>query len=318
MARILYVLWSGGGITGGQKVIIRHVEALRDMGFDAYCYLTAQAPGQIEHAAPMIRGAIHDDDVVVVPDDTADVLRQCAQNPWRSVIIAQNPYIMSAIGLDGLDLLAASRPLTFMAVSEGLGRTLSRIYPSATIEIVRCFADERRFRGPSVKRRAIAFTPKKRPLEADAIKGLFKRLHRPYENFAWTRIEKATEQETASAFAESAVFLSLSRLESVGMTTLEAMASGCLCAGFLGVGGQEYATPDNGFWVANEDCEAAVDALAEACRVALAGGPERHRRLEAGYETARQWSYASFRRQLEEMWMRIAPDARLQSTPLDA
>jgi glycosyltransferase involved in cell wall biosynthesis len=101
------------------------------------------------------------------------------------------------------------------------------------------------------------------------------------------------------------------------MTTLEAMAAGALCAGFTGIGGLEYATPENGFWVAEDDCEAAADALAEACAIATSGGPELARRLEAGYETARQWSYAAFLRQLEETWMRLAPDARLKSGPLD-
>lgn len=318
MAKIYYVLWSTGGITGGLKMMIRHVETLRELGFDAYCYIASEEPRQVEHRAPMVRGAVGPNDVVVIPDDANDVLRQCARKPWRPVVIAQNPYLMSALGLEGIDALATAHPLSFMGVSDGLGRTLNRLYPAATVETVRCFADERVFRPPTAKRRAIAFTPKKRPLEAGAIEGLFKRLHRGYDNFGWTRVENATERETAAAFADSAVFLSLNRLESVGMTTLEAMASGCICAGFLGVGGREYATPDNGFWVPDEDCEAAADALAEACAVALEGGPQRARRLEAGYETARQWSYAAFRRQLEETWMRIAPDARLQTTPLDA
>jgi|KBSSwiStaDraftv2_1062776.scaffolds.fasta_scaffold47597_3 hypothetical protein len=318
MARIFYVLWSTGGITGGQKMIIRHVETLRELGFDAYVYATSGVPEQLDHRAPVVRGAgVRAGDVVVAPDDGEEILQQCAAKAWRPVVIAQNPYLMSRYGLNAIEAVAGAHPLTFIAVSEGLGRTLKRMFPAADVEVVRCFADERRFRSPTAKRRAIAYTPKKRLLEAGAIEGFFKRLHPQHANFAWNRIEKLSERETAEAFAASAVFLSLNRLESVGMTTLEAMASGCICAGFLGVGGREYATPDNGFWVPDDDCEAAADALAEACAVALQGGPERQRRLEAGYETARQWTYAGFRRQLEETWMRIAPDTRLQTTPLD-
>jgi glycosyltransferase involved in cell wall biosynthesis len=97
------------------------------------------------------------------------------------------------------------------------------------------------------------------------------------------------------------------------MTTLEAMASGCLCAGFTGIGGDEYATPDNGFWAPEDDCEAAADALAEAAAVAAEGGAELARRLEAGFETARAWSYAVFLQRLETVWMGIAPEARTRT-----
>ena len=319
MARILYVLWSTGGVTGGQKMIIRHVETLRDLGFDAVCYVSNRAPTLLEHRAPIVvRGPVMPDDIVVVPDDANETLRQCSQKPWRTVVFAQNPYFMAAMGLEGVDLLASTRPLTVMAVSDGLKRTLKRLYPAAAVEVVRCFADERLFGPARDKRRAVAYTPLKRKLEADAIVAMFKRLHRGHAGFGWAPVESATERVTADTFAAASVVLSLNRLESVGMTTLEAMASGCVCAGFRGVGGGEYATPDNGFWVPEDDCEAAVDALAEACAVVSEGGAALARRLEAGYETARLWSYAAFRGQLEATWMRIAPDARLQSTALDA
>ena len=52
----------------------------------------------------------------------------------------------------------------------------------------------------------------------------------------------------ARVFGESALFLSLSRFESLGLTTLEALASGCIVAGFTGFGGRDYATACNGWW----------------------------------------------------------------------
>ncbi len=94
------------------------------------------------------------------------------------------------------------------------------------------------------------------------------------------------------------------------MATLEAMASGCVCAGFTGVGGQEYATPENGFWAPEDDCEAAVDALAQAADLVKTGGPPLARLVEAARETARHWSYAVFRPALEDFWHRFAPEAR--------
>lgn len=317
MPKIYYVVHSSGGITGGQKMAIRHVEALRDLGFDAYCYVANTTPGGLVHRAPLVKGHIAAGSIVVTPDDSHDVFQQCAGKAWRLVVFAQNPYYMAARGLAGIDLVAGSGPPTFLTVGERFAATIARLYPTAQVELVRCFADERVFRPASSKVASIAYTPRKRKTEARAITALLRRLHPRHVDYRWIHVENATEGQTAEAFARSAVFLSLSRLESVGMTTLEAMASGCVCAGFTGIGGLEYATPDNGFWAPEDDCEAAADALARACDVTSTGGAALASRLEAGYETARQWSYAAFVRDLEESWMRLAPEARLKSGPLD-
>ncbi len=313
MARILYILSSGGGLTGGQKMIVRHVEALCELGFDAACYVTNKEPGLIEHSAPVVNGRVAPEDTVVVADDAQATLQQCAGAPWRSVVFVQNPYHMARLGLEGIDALAAAGKLRFLSVAPRLSTTLRRLHPEAPIDLVQCFADERRFSERGPKQAQIAYTPRKRPLEAAAIKGFFQHLHPAHRPLPWVEVQNAAETDVAAAFAASSLFLSLSRLESVGMTTLEAMASGCLCAGFTGIGGDEYATPDNGFWAPEDDCEAAADALAEAAAVAAEGGAELARRLEAGFETARAWSYAVFLQRLETVWMGIAPEARTRT-----
>lgn len=313
MARILYILSSGGGLTGGQKMIVRHVEALCELGFDAACYVTNKEPGLIEHSAPVVNGRVAPEDIVVVADDAQATLQQCAAAPWRSVVFVQNPYHMARLGLEGIDALAAAGKLRFLSVAPRLSTTLRRLHPEAPIDLVQCFADERRFSERGPKQAQIAYTPRKRPLEAAAIKGFFQHLHPAHRPLPWVEVQNAAETDVAAAFAASSLFLSLSRLESVGMTTLEAMASGCLCAGFTGIGGDEYATPDNGFWAPEDDCEAAADALAEAAAVAAEGGAELARRLEAGFETARAWSYAVFLQRLETVWMGIAPEARTRT-----
>ena len=68
----------------------------------------------------------------------------------------------------------------------------------------------------------------------------------------------------AAAMGEAGVFLSLGRLESLGLTPLEAMACGCIVAGFTGIGGQEYASPANGFWAAEDDFPSCIKQLRAA------------------------------------------------------
>jgi hypothetical protein len=313
MSRILYLLLSNGGITGGQKMVLRHVETLRELGFDAACLLGAGSipPAGVQHSAPLLPpGPPAPDDVIVIGDDAVQALRFNIGRPERCVVFAQGGYTLAALGADVLDQHPADRFPAIITVGETTAARTRRLFPAARVEIIPCFADERVFRPRGAKRGAITHMPAKRRFEAAAIRGLFQRVHRRHAGVAWLPLEGVNEEQVATAFAGSTIHLSLARHESVGITTLEAMASGCVCAGFLGGGGEQYGSSENGFWAPDDDCEAAADALARAADLAAAGGPALHRVTEAARATAARWSYARFRERLEEVWMRLAPEAR--------
>jgi hypothetical protein len=318
MARIVYLAFPTGAVAGGQKMILRHVETLRDLGFEAVCWLGASAvlPAVFPHHAPVeVATPFRADDVLVVPSDAPNAIATLAGLPQRSLVFCQNHFSFANIGFEAADRHAA--PPTFIAVGPSVAAMLARTYPRSTVELIPCFADERVFRPGGERRQAVACVPHKRRQEATMIRNLVRKLHPAHAELPWTRLENAPEAEVARVFATSSLFLSLSRFEAVGMTPLEAMACGSLCAGFTGLGGRDFATKANGFWVGEDDCIAAADALAEAAEVALTGGPALAARLEAGFATARAWSYAAFRPVLEEVWMRQAPEARRREGPLD-
>jgi hypothetical protein len=319
MPRIVYVLLSNGGVAGGQKMILRHVEALRDLGFNAVCYIGAQSkvPAWLSHDAPLELGTpVRADDILVLPDDGREALITGFRSPLRSLIFSQNPYYFSARTFDVVEQIPPGRFPVFISVGRRLSATILRAFPQAQVELIPCFADERLFR-PAGKRPAVALAPRKRMVEAASIRAFLHRFHPRHDGLEWRELLDATEAEVAEGFSTASLCLSLSRLESVGMTTLEAMASGCVCAGFTGLGGWEYATAENGFWVGEDDCEAATDALAAAADLVRTGGAPYDRMVEAARETAGQWSYQRFRAALEEVWMRLAPEARLRDGPLD-
>jgi hypothetical protein len=321
MKRIVYALFSGGGLVGGHKMILRHVETLRDLGFDAVAYTGRRnvLPAWFAHRAPILidQPIPPDQTLLVLPADAVNTLKQVAGLPYELVVFVQNHFDFAAASIAPLGLYEPDRLPTFLGVGPTIERFLTRLYPNAAVETVPAFADERLFRPDPGRQPAVALSPRKRPLEAAAIETLVKALHPAHADLPWRRVRGASEAETAAVFGTSSLFLSLSRLEGLGLTPLEAMASGCVCAGFTGVAGRDYATAENGFWVGEGDCEAAAEALARAADLAAAGGPALKRRLEAGYETARQWSYAAFRERLEEVWMRLAPGSRLKDGPLD-
>jgi hypothetical protein len=319
MARIVYLVFSRGGLSGGHKIILRHVEALRDLGFSAIARTGPinKLPTWFEHRAPVEVGTpFKDDDVLVVPSDALPVLAQAVDFKQRVVVFVQSLFDVAAESFEVLDRYPAER-LTLIAAAPGIAAMLAKAYPDAQVELVPAFADERLFRPAAERQDAVAHIPRKRPLEVAAIRGFLKKLHPEWPHLPWRAIEEASEAETAAVMGSSSLFLSLGRLEGLGLTPLEAMSAGCVCAGFTGVGGRDFATPENGFWVPEDDCQAAAEALCQAADLTRSGGPALARYREASRATAAQWSYAAFLGRLEEVWTRLAPSARVQGSPLD-
>ena len=168
--------------------------------------------------------------------------------------------------------------------------------------VVPAFVDERVFRPNSTKEFMICCTPRKREAEFRVIRQLFDRLYSGIVGWQWSPLHGAAEAVVAETFERSAVFLSLSRFESAGVTTLEAMANGCIVAGFTGVGTEEYSNPANGFWASDDDCDGAARALLAAAEVVERGGAVYDLRRQAAQNTASEWSFERSTKALIEYW----------------
>lgn len=309
MRRIVYASFPKR-ISGGQKTSFRHVELLRELGFNAVFRVHEDAHLQPwMEAAPFVeRGTpLTANDIIVAPDDAPSLLTSLARSPGRGIVFVQNHLSSSLLRLEKDD---RRRLNEFMTGSETIARWIHRHFPAASVAMVPFFADERVFTPAPGRRLSIVTSPKKRRQEEQIIRELFRDAYPEYRDLPWISVTDATEREVADAFRTSAVFLSLSRLEGLGLTPLEAMRSGCIVAGFKGIGGREYATDANGFWVEDDDCEAAAEALARALSLVELGGPLLEARRAAGAEAAGRWSYARFRDALDHYWSFAAPDAK--------
>lgn len=117
------------------------------------------------------------------------------------------------------------------------------------------------------KRLQIAFATHKRPIEANFLRGYFGARFGEYAHVPWVPLVQTSCADCARAMGQSAAHAALPLLESLGLMNLEAMASGCHVVGYTGHGGAEYATPQNGDWIADGDHDAFVEKLRDACKL---------------------------------------------------
>jgi hypothetical protein len=305
MSRIVYIAPRPGSNTGGNKILFRHVEALLSLGYHAVVRSPAPfaPPTWFHHTAAMedTSRPIEDSDILVIAEDAEVVLSRCALLPNPKVIFCQNPHAMAGNGFASLpdDLRANYR--TFIACNTGVAGFIARYFDYGTISVVPAFADERTFM-PAPKVPVIVCAPRKRPAEYRAIRYMFERLYSGPTPWVWEVLETATEVETAAAMGRASLFLSLARLEALSLTILEAMASHCLIAGFTGIGPREYTSPVNGFWVDEDDCEAAAVALVQAATLADRGGGAAALMRHSAGATAARWTHAGFVGTLNSFW----------------
>jgi glycosyltransferase involved in cell wall biosynthesis len=157
---------------------------------------------------------------------------------------------------------------------------------------------------PAAKKNIIAFMPRKRRIEATYIRDMFRFTYPEYRNWEWHEISGKTESEVAALLGESRVFLSLSRLEGFGLTALEAMAAGCVVAGFIGIGGREYANDQNGFWAGEDDFPTCVEQLKKAVELSL-DNESMQTYMSACHKTLSAYTPQTFTAAVNKSWMEI-------------
>ena len=303
--RIFYVSKNFSYPLGGVRISHHHVGILARNGFDAAVLLRqdrpqdffpADVPTQVFSASFQFR----DDDIFVVPEPWGDFLAQLAARPVRKVVFCQNHFYVS-YGLGQHRDYSAYGVETVFCCGDVIAEFLRATFGLARVPIVHNAIDHVMFK-PGSKRLQIAYMPRKMAKEADFIRMAFRLRHPQFASLPWLPINMVAESEVARRLGGSAIFLSLSRLEGVGLPPLEAMASGCLVVGFTGGGGLEFARDDNGFWCAPDDLVGAADALARAATMFESDPTGYKGRREAGVQTSSRYNLQRLEQELLAFW----------------
>jgi len=308
--RIVYLSWPANEITGGIKMAFAHVEVLREAGWEAVIATSgAGTPTWFESSAPVIDTSelVTDHDILVFPENHHRLLKSLASWPNRKLVFCQNQFMVFR-GLGGRRDYADFGVRGILCVGRHAVDFCQRRFPLQPISSVPVFIDHSLFRFQSEKRLQIAFTPRKRQLEAAFIQDLFRAENPMFRDIPWVEISGVPTWTVAKILKESAVYLSLCRFECVPLTALEALACGCVTAGFTGFGAREYTTAKNGFWAIEDDCLDCVTQLTRAAQLVTAGGPSHREMLEAAHISASYYSRERFASRLVEFWKEYLSD----------
>ena len=306
MARIVFLCpFAKNEITGGIKTAYRQAELLAELGFDAFVFQPEGPPSWFETrartlTAPRVVPAAGD--ILVFPEVLNGMLAELAEAPLpaKKVLFCQAHYytLFNPIPPARYRALGFDRIVCQSTIAKGF---LERVLQLDDIAIIPCTIDTELF-FPREKAMQIALIPRKLPREAAAIHKIFGLKYPHLASIPWQIVDNRSERETAEIFGRSAVVLSLPFLESFGLVPLEAMASGALVAGFHGYGGQEYATPENGFWFPPDHLEEVADALARIVTGLERNDPDIVKIRDAGFATAARYSKEHTRVALREFY----------------
>ena len=295
----IYFTFTLPPVSGGHFVALEQIAALNKMGFSAKVYYVGAPDGFDKFPVPAVRAGAPLDagDIIVVGEDHKNLLRDLRPLPCIKVLHNQ-AFFYTFNGFDSIAELNAYPFRHILVASDYCAGRLKQLGVRHTVSRVRPAVPD--YFTPGEKRLQIAFAPRKRMIEAQFLKGYFQSKAPEYAHVPWVPLINMSRQDCAGAMGQSAVFVALPLLESLGLTSLEAMAAGCHVVGYTGHGGAEYATAQNGDWIAEGDHDAFIEKLRDACRLFESGQPNPKR--EAGRATAAQFSHSGFERELAAAW----------------
>jgi len=299
MPRIIYLCpFPPGEISGGIKTAYRHVELLAGLGYDAFVWQPGGRARWFQSDARVLADlspeSVRPTDVLVFPETLhIPPLPQLFGNerPCIKLVFCQNQNYVFNQWIPP----HSYRSLGFRDVfcsSQAAKRSLEDILELKDVAVIPYFVDAALFIPARVKNLQIAMVPRKLPAYASFITAAFWSKYPDARDVPFVAINDHSEEQVAEILGQSSVLLALSSRESFGLVPIEAMAAGCLVAGYHGLGGLEYARHHNGFWFGLDDVEKVVHALYRCVQGIRTNAAWARGMLRAGEQTAGRYSRA--------------------------
>ncbi len=265
--RIVYASFATTRRSGGVHVMMQHVRLLRQAGLAAALWLPGSlpAPPWFDDDVPVLAGstlALEADDLLVLPE--APVVPGHDPAPGaRKVIFNQNHFYTFAAGdPTGWDYPGWTPVPAVWTVSAEGSDVLTAALADLRVELVPNFVDAELFAPGDRSRPIVAWFARKRPREAR----LLHRLLAADPRLAGVELRAITDEswtDVAAILGTATVFVSLGHTEGFGLPVAEALAAGCLVAGYDGGGGHELFDAPGAWPIAEQRPLLLVDRVAD-------------------------------------------------------
>ncbi len=231
--------------SGGVKRLYNHVEILNHSGFKAYIlhfkssfqmtWFTSGAPVlYLDNNPPFSQ-----DDIIVFPEGLSNIIKKFQTLPFRKVVIAlSHSYIFQNITTgENWKSYGVNTVITPSYIIKDFIKWSMEI---DNIFIIGTSIDHQLFKyEPQNKILKISYIIRKDTCSL-LLEKIIKSKYPGFDNIIFEKIDNLSISEYASVLKSSQIFLSTSPHEGINRSILEAMACGCICCGYHGIGAKDY------------------------------------------------------------------------------
>jgi glycosyltransferase involved in cell wall biosynthesis len=238
------------------------------------------------------------DDFLVIPENFLDLLEFSKKIPSKIIIHNQSShYFLNTI--PNIKYLDFSNLITILCPSESCAKMLKNVGYRKQIDVINPYIPD--FFRKKNKNLIIACATAKRKIEARALCSAFKSMFPEHENIEWISLENMSRENVAQILSGAAIYVAFGYLESLSLSVLEAMASGCVIVGDHGGGGDNYANDENGLWVKGSQTIEFAKKVKLAVDIFLENG-ENNLYSKSAISTAQKFNYRIFENNLLSFW----------------
>ena len=234
-------------LSGGLAVLYQLADRLHESGHPVWIVPRAEgAPGLQACRAPVMPWddlQLTSDDIWLVAEGWSNALAPGLKAKARCFVYVQNwAFLFSALpeGVSWRDLevsfLAVSEPVAWF-VKNTLGQDAPVLRPALDLNL---FAPAPDTRPPAAKGLRIAWMPRKNKAAALQVQHILAARRSLPVPVTWVEIQNKTPAEVAETLRSCHLFMATGFPEGLALPPLEAMACGCLTAGFAGLGAWDY------------------------------------------------------------------------------
>lgn len=231
--------------SGGIKRLYTHVEILRENGYDAYIMHFSKGfkLRWFENKTPVVYFSdsprIEPNDTVVIPEGFPRVIKQFKPLQIKKVVISLSfAYIFDSMPLGenwkdyGINWVMTTNDVIKDLIQWSMG--------IENVHIIASSIDNNIFHyNPDMKTQQVAYIKRKDTL-SPIVEKILKSRNTDFRELDFITMENLDVRHYAHVLKQSEIYLTTSIHEGLNRSVLEAMACGCICIGFDGVGGKDF------------------------------------------------------------------------------